>query len=92
VIRLKSQSDLAFAFSGCFFRIVIIINTSDIPGAKILNPCTDRGWYIFSYQFFLHNMEPVHPLSADEAYESIRVDMPIMIDDDLMLICSLVFR
>jgi hypothetical protein len=41
---LKSQSDLAFASSGCFFVIVVIINTSDISGAKILDLCTDRGW------------------------------------------------
>jgi hypothetical protein len=41
---LKSQSDLTFTSSGCFFGIVVIINTSDIPGAKILDPCTDRVW------------------------------------------------
>jgi hypothetical protein len=76
VIRLKSQSNLAFASSGCFFGIVVIINTSDIPGAKILDLCTDRGWYIFSCQFFHHNVEPVDPLSTNEAYELIGVDMP----------------
>jgi hypothetical protein len=31
---LKNQSDLAFASSGCFSRMVVIINTSDILGAK----------------------------------------------------------
>jgi hypothetical protein len=41
---LKSQSDLAFASSGCFFKIVVIINTSDISGAKIMDSYTNRGW------------------------------------------------
>jgi hypothetical protein len=41
---LKSQSDLVFASSGGFFGIVIIINTSDIPGARILDLCADRRW------------------------------------------------
>jgi hypothetical protein len=36
---------------------------------------TDRGWLIFSCQFFHHDVEPVDPLSTDEAYESIRADM-----------------
>jgi hypothetical protein len=29
--------------------VLIIINTSDISGARIPDPCTDRRWWIFSY-------------------------------------------
>jgi hypothetical protein len=76
VIWLKSQSDLAFASSGCFFRVHVITDTSEIPCAKILDPCTDHKWWIFSCQFFHHDVEPVDSLSIDEAYESIGVDMP----------------
>jgi hypothetical protein len=56
--------------------VFIITNTSDVPGARISDPCTDRRWWIFSYYFFHHDVESVDLLSIDEAYESIGVDMP----------------
>jgi hypothetical protein len=56
--------------------VFVITNTSDVPGARISNPCTDRRWLIFSYYFFYHDVESVDLLSIDEAYESIRADMP----------------
>jgi hypothetical protein len=76
VIQLKSQSDLAFASSRCLFGVLVITNTSDILGARILDPYTDRRWWIFSYQFFHHDVELVDPLSTDEYYESIGADLP----------------
>jgi hypothetical protein len=75
VIRLKSQSDLPFASSGYFFGVLVIINTSDLPGARILDSCTDRRRWIFSCRFFHHDVELVDPLSTDKAYESIETDM-----------------
>jgi hypothetical protein len=44
VIRLKSQLDLAFASSGYFFGVLVITNTSNLPGVRITGSCTDRGW------------------------------------------------
>jgi hypothetical protein len=32
MIWLKSQSDLAFASSGCYFGVLVVTNTSDLPG------------------------------------------------------------
>jgi hypothetical protein len=37
-------SDLAFVLQGASFWMLVIINTSDIPGARISDPCADRGW------------------------------------------------
>jgi hypothetical protein len=56
--------------------VFVITNTSDIPGARILDPCTDRRWWIFSCQFFHHDVELVDLLSIDVAYELIGADMP----------------
>jgi hypothetical protein len=55
--------------------VFVITNTSDVPDARISDPCTDRRWWIFSCQFFHHDVESVDLLSIDEAYESIRADM-----------------
>jgi hypothetical protein len=51
--------------------MLVIINTLDLPGARISDLGTDHWWQIFSCQFFHHDVEPVDPLSTDEAYESI---------------------
>jgi hypothetical protein len=56
--------------------VFVITNTSDVPDARISDPCTDRRWWIFSCQFFHHDVESVDLLSIDEAYELIRADMP----------------
>jgi hypothetical protein len=76
VIQLKSQSDLVFASSGCFFEMLVITNISDIPSARILDLYIDHRWWIFSYQFFHHDVELIDSLSTDEAYESIEADLP----------------
>jgi hypothetical protein len=76
VISLRSQSDLAFVLLlRCFFGVFVITNTSDILGARISDPCTDRRWWIFSCQFFHHGIESVDLFSIDEAYESIGAGM-----------------
>jgi hypothetical protein len=54
--------------------MLIIINTY-IPGARILDPCVNHRWWIFSCSFFHYEVELVDPLSTDEAYKSIRTDM-----------------
>jgi hypothetical protein len=56
--------------------VFVITNTSDVPGARISDSCTDHRWWIFSCQFFHHDVESVDLLSIDEAYESIGADMP----------------
>jgi hypothetical protein len=56
--------------------VFVITNTSDVPGVIVSDPCTDCRWWIFSYQFFHHDVESVDLLSIDEAYESIGADMP----------------
>jgi hypothetical protein len=55
--------------------VLVITNTSDLPGVRIPDSCTDRGCYIFSCQFCHNDVEPVDPLSTDEANKSIGVDM-----------------
>jgi hypothetical protein len=71
-----SQLDIAFTSSGCFFGVLVVTNTSYIPGVRIPDPCTDRRWWIFSDKFFHYDVDPVDLLSTDEAYESIGADMP----------------
>jgi hypothetical protein len=56
--------------------MLVITNTSDIPSARILDLYIDHRWWIFSYQFFHHDVELIDPLSTDEAYESIEADLP----------------
>jgi hypothetical protein len=62
--------------SGCFFGVFVIINTSDVPGARILDMCTDHRWWTFSCKFFYHDVDLVDLLSINEVYESIGFDMP----------------
>jgi hypothetical protein len=56
--------------------VLVIINTSDLPGMRISGSYTNRRWWIFSCQFFHHDVESVDPLSINETYESIAADTP----------------
>jgi hypothetical protein len=56
--------------------VFIITNTSDALDGRISDSCTDHRWWIFSFQFFHHDVESVDLLSIDEADESIGAYMP----------------
>jgi hypothetical protein len=69
--------------------VFVITNTSDVPGARVSDPCTDRRWLIFSCRFFHHDVDSVDLLSIDETHESIGADLP---DHDRCRSCAHLFR
>jgi hypothetical protein len=48
VVEESIGSSIRSASSGCFLGVFVVTNTSDVPGARISDPCTDRRWWIFS--------------------------------------------